>query len=1060
MDSSSTIFCKKSILTCLFAGLFCTANCFAQYKLEQPVTISKEDGLPSNDTRSIKKDKDGFVWMGTTEGLCRFDGQQIKVYRQENDLRTAPFDNIISAVLPLDNEVWIGTGQGISVLNTNDDTFRHYQLTDTGKSDSLSRQFHQAIGVLYLDKQGDIWVGTRDRGVWMYEKEKDNFRKFIWPDSTYKRLVPALGSIHTILSIEGSKFNDSIVWVGTTAGLQKINKYKETVNWYTYPQTNKSYQVSLNAFRRLYHHDNDLLYVGSWEAGINVFDPATGSFTPLPLKESNGNNILKSPISSIQRKSSEEIWITCSDGLVIYNTTQQAITWYKFNQILKYEFYGVDYIDNENRIWHSNINGFQYFDPVVQQFSTWSFEHLYSKNWAFSFYILSDPAGNLITVCPRVADGLYHFDKSSKEWTRSDFNGLKAMGYERLLVRGFSELSPGQYIISADEGLFLYSLHSKTIRIMPNHPPIVFKRWGDLIKDSFGNLWISADADGLMKWNIKENKYQLYKKELLSGTKDEGIGRSNSLFEDSRHNIWFSRSDGFSVYIAAKGAFENFTYTRNPVNSFPIVNRFAEDKNGKVWLCSGDGWYGYGDSREPEKGVLQKFYLKDRGISGGHMPFIAADKEGNIWGYTAKQLVKINADDLSVSSFSFDYGVKAVDFFHLSFLPSGEMVFGGRNSITLANTSEFKRNAELPVPYIVQFKLMNHTKDLSFYSGGKELQLNHRQNFISISFSARAFTMPDAVRFRYRLKEFDDWVETSTGRLANYTNVPSGSYVFQLQAANNEGIWNEAILELPIHISTPWWQTWLFRITAVLLIAGLIYRLYRYRVSQIKKKEKLKTQYEKKLANVEMTALLAQMNPHFLFNSLNSIDSYIIKNESGKASEYLNNFARLMRLILQNSRSNYISLKDELEALDLYLQMERLRFKDKFEYEIRVDDGLDTSSVVIPPMLIQPYVENAVWHGLMHKQDGINGKVEIIINQQDNNLICVVQDNGIGREKAQELKDQKPGNRKRSMGLQITNDRIEMINKLYDSNTSVRIIDLKDGQGKATGTCVKLIIPF
>jgi len=281
-----------------------------------------------------------------------------------------------------------------------------------------------------------------------------------------------------------------------------------------------------------------------------------------------------------------------------------------------------------------------------------------------------------------------------------------------------------------------------------------------------------------------------------------------------------------------------------------------------------------------------------------------------------------------------------------------------------------------------------------------------------------------------------------------------------LQAANNEGVWNKKILELPIHIQLPWWQTWWFRIGALLLIAGLVYWLYLLRVAQIRRKEKLKSQYEKKLANVEMTALLAQMNPHFLFNSLNSIDSYIIKNESGKASEYLNNFARLMRLILQNSRSNYTSLKDEIEALDLYLQMEGLRFKDKFLYEIKIADGMDTSSVTIPPMLIQPYAENAIWHGLMHKKDGATGKVEIIINQNDNKLVCVVQDNGIGREKAAEIKAQKPGNHKRSMGMQITADRIEMINKLYNTSTCVQIFDLKDMEGNPAGTKVVLTIPF
>jgi sensor histidine kinase YesM len=339
------------------------------------------------------------------------------------------------------------------------------------------------------------------------------------------------------------------------------------------------------------------------------------------------------------------------------------------------------------------------------------------------------------------------------------------------------------------------------------------------------------------------------------------------------------------------------------------------------------------------------------------------------------------------------------------------------------------------------------------------LQLNPKQNFFSIRFSAKAFTMPREVKFRYRLQGFDDWTEMTGRRFANYTNVPGGDYVFQLQASNNEGVWNEKTLELPVYIATIWWKTWWVRIAALLMIMGLIVWVYRYRIGQIRKKEQLRSQYEKKLANVEMSALLAQMNPHFLFNSLNSIDSYIIKNESKKASEYLNNFARLMRLILQNSRSNYISLKDELEALDLYLQMESLRFASRFDFEIKLAPEIDSSTILIPPMLIQPYVENAVWHGLLHKKDGKQGKVELIVSKREESLLCMIEDNGIGREKAAALRAHKTGSHKRSMGMQITQDRIEMINKLYSTNTTMKIIDLRDEEGNATGTRVELVIP-
>ena len=166
-----------------------------------------------------------------------------------------------------------------------------------------------------------------------------------------------------------------------------------------------------------------------------------------------------------------------------------------------------------------------------------------------------------------------------------------------------------------------------------------------------------------------------------------------------------------------------------------------------------------------------------------------------------------------------------------------------------------------------------------------------------------------------------------------------------------------------------------------------------------------------------------------------------------------------MRLILQNSRSNYISLKDELEALELYMQMESLRFKNKFSYSIDIDEKVDANSIVIPPMLIQPYVENAIWHGLMHKTNGEEGKVNINISKKNEDLQCVIEDNGIGRQQAAALKAQRQINHKRSMGMQITQDRIEIINKLYNMNASINIYDKQDETGTPEGTKVELTIP-
>lgn len=1047
----------RNITTLICFSLAVSASCYSQFKFEKSVLITKENGHPINDVRSFKKGEDGFIWMATSRGLCRFDGSQVKVFGEGDDLRYSLYDQFLESVQPVGNFIWAGTGQGLSVLNTANNTFRHYQLVNNGKSDSLKRRSDQGINFLYKDSKNNIWIGTRDRGVCVYDKTKDNFRFFTIPEENYPPLIPSLGSVKTILNIRESVNNDSIMWAGTPSGLLEINRYSGNVRLFRFPQKSKDYQVALNAFRRIYQHDNGLLYVGSWGAGVNIFDPVAHTFTPVQVKNTFGKELLESVISNLTRKNDHEIWISTALGLVVYDTKLKDVTWYKLNEPTNLKFYAIHLIDEANRVWYTDVNGLNYFDPAMQQFSQHSFQHLSGIMSGLAFYIIPDKTGSIITVCPRVSNGLYRFNRVTNKWTRRTFPGKNSFLNERDVVRGFVQLSSGEYIISSDKGIFVYSEKQNKITSLEKILPVAAPtRRGEILLDRTGNLWISDDIQGLIKWKPGTTSYRVYRKELLWTDTSTNSGRIENLFQDSKGNIWFQRAAGAGVYLAEKDSVLNFIYANNAANSMLVINAFAEDRNGKIWVSSTDGWIGYGLVNDPHKGIVSKFNLRDRGIRVSFI-HLATDKNGEVWGYTPEELIKINPDNLSFSSYSFRYGVNDPEFFHFSFLPSGEMIFGGRTDITIADPGELKRNAEIPVPYIDELHVLNQPID--FVVNDRALRLRHKQNFFSIKYSAKAYTMPNDVRFRYRLKGFDDWIETTGGRFANYTNVPGGDYVFQLQTANNEGVWNQNILELPIHVGTALWSTWWFRVlfAVILVLAG--HWLYRYRVEQIKKKQQLKSDYEKKLANVEMSALLAQMNPHFLFNSLNSIDSYIIRNESKKASEYLNNFARLMRLILQNSRSNYISLKDELEALELYMQMESLRFKDKFCYSIAVDENVDTSSIVIPPMLIQPYVENAIWHGLMHKSNDTDGLVKISISKNEDDLQCVIEDNGIGRARAAELKAQKQNNHKRSMGMQITLDRIEIINKLYNMNASVHVQDLTDENGHSKGTKVELSIP-
>ena len=219
----------------------------------------------------------------------------------------------------------------------------------------------------------------------------------------------------------------------------------------------------------------------------------------------------------------------------------------------------------------------------------------------------------------------------------------------------------------------------------------------------------------------------------------------------------------------------------------------------------------------------------------------------------------------------------------------------------------------------------------------------------------------------------------------------------------------------------------------------------------------LETEFEQKLADTEMTALRAQMNPHFIFNCLNSIKLYTLQNDADKASDYLTKFSRLIRLVLENSRSELVPLQNELEALQLYIELEAMRFKQKVQFTIHVSPEIDQRYVCIPPLLLQPYVENAIWHGLMHKPEG--GTVTVEVGQPQDNLLHIeITDDGVGRERAAELKSKSAG-RHKSFGMQVTADRIRMINQLYNIQTQTQIFDLVDSFGEACGTRMILDIP-
>ena len=330
-----------------------------------------------------------------------------------------------------------------------------------------------------------------------------------------------------------------------------------------------------------------------------------------------------------------------------------------------------------------------------------------------------------------------------------------------------------------------------------------------------------------------------------------------------------------------------------------------------------------------------------------------------------------------------------------------------------------------------------------------------------MSFAAINIDKVNTVKYKFKLVDYDkDWVVRDVKkRYAEYKELPAGTYTFLLTASGESKQWNSEVFKLVVQILPQWHSTIWFRIDVVLIILVLFLLIVFYRKEKIRQR----IMYQQELDNLEkmikkltFKSLQLQINPHSLFNILNSIQSYILANDTKSASIYLSGFAKLMRRLLTVSHEQLVTLFEELESIRLYLELESMRMKNRFTFSIEVDDDIDIRDVDVMPLLLQPFVENAVIHGLAHKEGPGFLKIEIHrVNKSK--LLCVIEDNGIGRKKAAELNNMFL-KRHRSYGIEITKQRLELMKTINDEDYFVNIIDLYDDDGNAAGTRVEVMI--
>ena len=1019
-----------------------------QYPFDGPTILTEDQGLSNSFVTAVDQDHDGFTWIGTASGVNRFDGREVRSFNQSDEPSNAHQDLVFDVFCDKAGHTWMSSIGGLFVFQPQHEKFRPFPYRNRDYLEGV--WFYQ----FYQDRSGKTWVAANKGGIWQADLGKDTlYRHPLKPDGDFTE--EERSRTNSVFAVAQDVRQDSILWLGTHNGLVRYNTRTNRCRLYRIEGPYADQNPYRNHFRSLYCHEDGKIYIAAQQF-MAVFDPAAETFHKIQdLKSAPGPRY-----TSFCRYADDKLWLTYELGLIVYNTSTGKVERAFVNSPDDNRFYGADLKDSAGRLWVRSPVGLFLYRPLAQQIK--SYQHDATSHVDYG-YLITDIVESrdqrTLFICESQGEGIFAFDRETEQWSVI-VAPPAAMKNRPFLGQGMTRLRNGRILVLESYSLFeLNENNRKLVRLplasaLPPGAEMV-----EILEDRRGNIWISTRRDGLLRVDPQTWRAVLYK-----GIFDiEGFDKRHELIfglkEDRLGQVWMSASPGLSIYRPDQDDFIQIVKTPfaqgDPKELFYTC--FATDGRGNVWAASADWGICMFDPGAPEKGVLE-WYDDENGLPTFPLG-MAVDRTGNIWMSGNKGLVRFDPQAGAFNEYGVSYGYSPKSQGYIRELPSGLIAIGVNKGFSLFDPASLQLNREIPVPYFTSVKVFDRevgARDSTWHYG--DLNLSYRQNFFSFEFSAIAYDLPESVQFAYKLEGVDkDWVQAGNRRYASYTNIPGGDYTFRVRAANSEGLWHETPAALHIRITTPWWRTWWFFALLGLGLAGVITGIYRFRIGQFKKQHQLKTEYEKQLANVKMDALRSQINPHFIFNCLNSIDYYIIKNESQKASEYLNQFSRLIRLILQNSSANSVTLKDELEALQLYMQMESLRFNNRFDYIVKVEKGLNLEALEIPPMLLQPYVENAIWHGLMNKGD--KGKISVEVTRENGFLSFAVEDNGIGRKKAEALKS-KNATKKRSMGMNITRNRIELLNQMFGRQTTVKIIDLEGEDHMPNGTRVELSIPI
>jgi len=998
------------------------------------------EGLSNNNISGIVQDSLGYIWVGTSKGLDRFDGRYFSTYYSGSPELPLPGNAIDQ--LKIQGEDIIGsTNAGAFSYNTTTHRFTSFVVP----VDSVLSFWANTVFETSRDGKGDYVLSTKT-GLFAFDSAGRIIARYDYHQPADAGRVELLfgGSLYlpgdgTVLQENGPGFASynpvtnhiDTNYLAANAGLRKAVFDEHGHRQLTFTEYRNSlflFNPERNAIQIFRFRDNRLLTL------------------PMPFDgnaEFNGRSqqiyVLNDTLLAVIGKAT-------GFYLIRYDPAAQQLHLLDGKRFDSLACSTV-LLDREGRLWVGTDNG------------------LYKQNLSnpvFKTYDLGDQLPEIkncdirtvFTDRDHLFIGLWHrggilvLDKNTLHIQHHIFLGNKDSIFN--YIDFFIPYDADTLWVATVKGLFWLNKNNYTNGRVPTALPRLRQSNGlTYAEDHSGHIWLSFG--GL-------NKVQRYDRATRQFTELSGqqyplmrITHCFTMAEDKDGNMWLA-GDGFCRWNWKKNTIDTLIPFPRVA---PLLRNYASmigsDDSSNLWLYSNDNgvlrfnyYSGQMTLEKQENDLTDGFIVGNTGII-----------RDTIWIGTENGMLAFSIKDRSVRLFSYGEDAPSLP---LTGLPKGMIYDSAADCFYIASRRHlitFRPQLEVsPEKKTRLFVDAIRTTEGTLPVNDNQAELHYPDNSVTIAFNAINFSNPEGSRFAYEVTPSADsgWHLLNEQRSVTFSNLSSGTYHVRLKLFSANNRWPEQYKDLTLIVHPAFWKSkWFVTLFVLVLLAGTTL-VYRYRMARIREKLNL----DKQVAEYEMKALHAQMNPHFIFNALNSIREMILLDDNRNASRYLSRFARLIRLNLEHSRQTFISLQQNIEYLESYLEMEQLRFPD-FSFHIEVSRELDLNEIRLAPMLIQPLVENAIWHGLLPKNS--DKRVYIRFYHDAGQLICEIEDTGIGIR--QSLNSKSTGHHgHRSVGISNIRERIAVLNEKYRIHCSLVIRDKTDIPGRTdTGTLITLVFP-